>query len=181
MNARLVPQADLSPRREAELRRLLVAAYPKHADVFTGASYWGSRPEQRLWLADGAGQIVAQLGFGRRHIRVGAQALLIAGIGAVAVHPDWQGQGLGRQLLAELQAILRVPVPVDFGFLQCRAEVVGFDERAGLVRVPQAVRYLDPDQRAWVTDNGPALMLPAVQAMVDWPEGGEIDLRGLPW
>ena len=142
-------------------------------------SYWGSQPEFHLRLEEGQ-QPIAQLGFGRRLVRVGERVVQIAGVGAICVHPDRQGVGVGKRLLNELYQVLTQDVPADFGLLQCREAVVGFYERGGFVRVPQAARFLDPDEGQWVRHAGPTMTLPARSGLTGWPPG-EIDLRGLPW
>ena len=102
---------------------------------------------------------MAQLGFGRRVIGVGGQDIQIAGVGAVCVDPDWQGQGVGKRLLRELHHVLTHQVPADFGFLQYREAVTGFYERGGFVRA--SARQISRSRRATVgaecrTDNGPS-------------------------
>ena len=54
-------------------------------------------------------------------------------------------------------------------------------ERGGFVRVPQPVRFFDPDEQQWVLNAGPTMVLPVLKGSEAWPGGGEVDLRGLPW
>ncbi|PTA67879.1 GNAT family N-acetyltransferase [Deinococcus arcticus] len=178
--AHLTPRASITPELERGLRALLQAAYPQWADFWAGTSFWGSEPEWHLWLAGPGGSPMAQLGFGRRAAEVGGQAVMLAGVGGVATHPDWQGRGLGRQLLGELAAVLHTQALTDFAFLQCREEVAPFYERGGFTRVQGPAHYLDPDEDRWVTNAGPTLILPVRRALSDWPPG-TVHLRGLPW
>ena len=180
LNVHLTARADVTPELEYGLRRLLQRAYPQFADLWAGVSYWGSEPEYHLWLAD-RGRPVAQLGFGRRTVSVNGQEVQIAGVGAVCTDPGWQGRGVGKRLLTELQRVLSNDLPTDFGFLQCREAVAGFYERGGFVRVPQSVRFFDPDEQQWVLNAGPTMVLPVLKGSEAWPVRGEVDLRGLPW
>ena len=133
LKVRLTARNDVGPELEQQLRRLLQRAYPQFSEFWAGVSYWGSEPEYHLWLAD-RGLPVAQLGFGRRVVSVNGQNVLIAGIGAVCVEPDWQGRGAGKRLLHELHRVLMREVSADFGFLQCREAVAGFYEHLSSLR-----------------------------------------------
>ncbi|GGL05335.1 GNAT family N-acetyltransferase [Deinococcus radiotolerans] len=181
LTAHVTPRADLTPRLEAGLRCLLIAAYPQFADFWAGASYWGSEPDWHLWLAGVAGTPVAQLGCGQRVAEVGGRDVTLVGVGGVATHPACQGRGVGRRLLRALHAFLLTRPDVEFAFLQCREEVVPFYERGGFLRVPNAAHYLDPDEGQWVTDSGPTLILPVHAALAEWPVGETVNLRGTPW
>lgn len=181
LTARLIAENDLTAHDRGNIRRLLIAAYPQYAELWAQCDFWGGPAEHRLLMLDHTGRLVAHLGFAKRLILVGDQAVTIAGIGAVAVLPDMQGQQVGRRLLQRLQQILRDDVPVSFGFLQCRDAVVDFYIKAGLTRVQQLVRSFDPDHRRWQTDDAAAMILPAGQPVQDWPRSGLIDLMGMPW
>ncbi|ALW88258.1 GNAT family N-acetyltransferase [Deinococcus actinosclerus] len=181
LTTHVTPRADLTPDLEAQLRTLLIAAYPPFADFWARSSYWGSEPEWHLWLADPAGVPAAQLGCGRRVAEVGGREVTLVGVGGVATHPVVQRQGVGRRLLRELHAFLLTQPDVEFAFLQCREEVVPFYECGGFVRVPSPAQYLDPDEGEWVMDTGPTLILPVHAALAEWPAGETVNLRGTPW
>jgi predicted N-acetyltransferase YhbS len=180
LRLRLVPEAELTEDDHARIRGLLVAAFPEYAELFAVDSWWGARPEYRLWLEEADRSLLAHLEFERRTVLVGDQEVPIAGTGEVAVHPTRQGQGLGCRLMHELRRILRTEVPASFGFLGCRDEVVDFYEHTGWVRIDRPTRYLRPNDTAWVTDLGPNLILPALAPADAWPDG-DVDLRGMPW
>jgi len=181
LTARLIGENDLSAHDRHNIRRLLIAAYPQYAELWSLRDFWGGPAEYRLLLLDLSGRLIAHLGFARRLIRVGDQTVMIGGIGAVAVLPDMQGQRLGRHLMQRLHVILQNDTPVSFGFLQCRDAVVDFYAKAGLTRVKQLVRSFDPDHRRWQTDDAAAMILPARSSLEDWPRSGVIDLMGMPW
>ncbi len=181
LRCRLVAERELTEAQEAAIRQLLVAAFPRSAAIFSTATYYFARPDHRLWLETPDGTIVAHLDFEQRRIAIGAEELLIAGVGEVATHPDYQGRGLGRRLMAELQTILREACPVDFGFLECLEAVVGFYASVGWRRIVQTVREQEITTAAWIEYNGPTLILPARRTFEEWPHEGLIDLRGMPW
>ena len=179
--ARLIGENDLTAHDRQNIRTLLAAAYPQYEHLWTHHDFWGGPAEHRLLLLERTGRLAAHLGFARRLIKVGETTLLVAGIGAVAVLPDLQGQQVGRQLLRDLRRCLCIDLPVDFGFLQCRDAVVGFYAKAGFSRVSQQVRSFDPDKRLWQIDDAAAMVLPAKAPIGAWPAHGLIDLMGMPW
>jgi aminoglycoside 2'-N-acetyltransferase I len=178
---RLIAENDLTQHDRQNIRHLLIAAYPQYAHLWSEQDFWGGPAEYRLLLVERTGRMVAHLGFARRLIRIGETAVLVAGIGAVAVLPELQGQHVGRRLLGELQRVLRTDLPVEFGFLQCRDVVVDFYVKAGFSRASQEVRSFDPDKRLWQIDRAAAMILPAGAAIEAWPQHGVIDLMGMPW
>lgn len=178
---RLIAENDLAEADRALIRDLLTAAFPGHADLWIVCDFWGGPLEYRLLLRDITGRLTGHLGFARRLIRVNDQPVLVAGIGAVAILPDWQGQGAGRQLLAAVKTILANNAMADFGFLQCRDDVTGFYEKSGFHRIPQPVRSFDPDRLVWQTDDTATLILPVALPLQAWPRDGIVDLMGMPW
>lgn len=181
LRLRFVAEAELSAEDHAAVSALLVAAFPEHADAFRTASWYGGRPDHRLWLEDSDSVLVAHLDFERRFIGVGDREVLVAGVGEVATHPEQQGKGLGRWLMAELRRVLTTETPVGFGYVGCREEVVGFYERAGWHRIDQRTREIDPGSREWTVSEGPNLILPATAPLAAWPCEGTIHLRGMWW
>jgi len=174
-------EREVRPEEHRAISALLIDAFPRAAAHFATASWWGARPEYRLWLEEADGTVVAHLDVERRVIGVGDRDVLVAGIGEVATHPARRGQGLGRRLMEELRPVLRRELPVPFGLLACLDEVVGYYERVGWLRLDQPTRFLHPESRTWVGHRGPTLILPAQATVDEWPRDGEIDLRGMPW
>ena len=124
-------EAELSADDHVGISAFLVAAFPEHDDAFGTASWYGARPDHRLWLGDSDGAPVAHLNFERRVIGVGDREVLVAGVGEVATHPERQGKGLGRQLTAGLLRILKAETPVDFGYVGCRKRSSGSTSESG--------------------------------------------------
>ena len=119
-------------------------------------------------------------GVERRVIEVGSADVVVAGIGAVAVHPDVQRQGLGRRLIEALVRVLLADVPVSFGYLTTGPADAAFYRAVGLTRIDATVRYKDPDSGAWEVADPLNFVLPAGSPLAAWPPG-PIDLRGTPW
>lgn len=181
LRVRLVREHDLTPAEDDAIKRLLVAAFSQHAETFSTASYSGARPECRLWLETPDGAMVAHLDFERRVIGVGDTDILVAGIGEVATHPDWQGTGVGRRMVGALRAILRTSHPVPFGYLNCLEAVAGFYTSVGFHPSDRRVHEIDRETGQPGEFDGRCMVLPACAPIELFPAEGLIDLRGLPW
>ncbi|MFI9842098.1 GNAT family N-acetyltransferase [Nonomuraea sp. NPDC051941] len=171
MIATFVAETHLTEEQDAALRPLLAAAFPDRAGHFALQSWWLARPQWRLWLSDGD-RPIAHLGVERRRIGVGDQDVYVAGIGHVCTDPAMRGRGLGVALMNELREVLTE----RFGFLTCLPHVQGFYEAAGWVQVHAPVVMSNVYTGERMTSSIPAMVLGE-----GFPEGGPIDLRGLPW
>jgi nodulation protein A len=176
----LLDEASLDATNHRQICDLLVAAYLQFTEDFRDKSYWGSKPDFRIWLRGQNQNLIAHLEFGYRKILVDQNEILIAGVGAVCTHPNIQRTGLGIALVSELKKYLFLHSRVDFAFLGCREAVAGFYQRAGFFRTDQTVRYLDPDTAEWEQQMGIVMVLPIHKPIEGWP-GGLVDLRGMPW
>jgi len=177
----LIPEPELTPTREADIRRMLVASFPEYTEFFTHNSFWGSKPEYRLIAEDANQQPAAHLEFGYRTITVADAPVKIAGVGAVAVHPDHQGKQVGKLMFANLRQYLLKNTDVEFAFLGCHDEVEKFYATAGFTRVHQNVYNLNPDSNTWETYHGPTMVMPIHKSLNEWRTDGIIHLRGMPW
>lgn len=130
------------------------------------------------WMALGmlGDQLIAQLCLLKREILVGNQAIIVAGVGGVATHPEWQKRGFASQLLNASKIFMSADLQVPFGLLLCADEKKHFYAGCGWQPVAQALQYHQDGQRRTL----PTLVM--VQPLSDqtWPDG-EIDLCGLPW
>lgn len=172
-------EADLAAEDHAALAALFARYYPDEHTVFTGTRSWmGARPEARVIGYD-RGRPIAHLGFVRRMLRLesgGSQ--LVGDVGLVGVDPDYQGAGLGRQLLAQAAEALRGQ-GLPFGFLTCAPAVVPFYVSGGWQQsLGQVTRMIDIGLRRQ-TYTGPAMVLPVTAPFSDWPIGQTLIRDGL--
>jgi nodulation protein A len=175
----LIWEDDLTSDEHGRVAALLAQAFPRSRTGFTGTRSWSSgRPELRL-VAWRDGRAVAHLGFLRRFLRVPERdaSVLVGDVGLVAVAPEEQGTGLGRELMRRGDAVLR-RLDVPFGYLTCGERVAPFYERCGWVRVPGGTRMIRADGRVQV--YGGASMVREVHAsLAEWPQGCLVDRNGL--
>jgi len=178
---RLIAENDLTPDDHQRISDLLVKAFPRHAHVFKTVSYDYTQPEYRLWMEDEQGTIIVHLDLAHRLIDVDGIDVPTIGIGEVATHPDYQGQGLGRMLMDKLKVILREQFTADYGILLCGESVAGYYERVGWHRLDQPVYEQDLHTREIHISHEPAMILPIHKTIDEWHTEGIIDIRGLPW
>jgi len=176
---RLRWEADLSPGDHDALSELLSRIYPEDHAVFTAGRSWaGARPEGRV-IGYQDGRPVAHLGFIRRTLRITeTSGLLVADVGLVGVAPSLQRSGIGLRLLEEASAGFHT-LALPFGFLTCRPFVVPFYERGGWKELPGQVTRMIDDNRQPETYLGPALALPVLASLAEWPSGHAVTRDGL--
>ncbi len=171
----------MSATLESDARHLLVQAFPQHSEFFSSASYRGSVPEYRLLGRDASGVLRAHIECGTRVALVNGEPVNILGIGAVAIHPSYQGQGVGREMFTHLREVACKDKIADFGFLECREEVADFYRRAGFERLTQPCKSMHHETGEWETYHGPVMAMPLLRSMDEWPRDGIVDLQGMSW
>jgi nodulation protein A len=181
LNWSFLRETEVTVQLEGEIRRMLVAAFPRHADFFATVSYRGSVPEYRLIGRDGTGTLVAHLECGTRIALSSGQPVRILGIGAVATHPIVQRKGIGYAMFQDLKRHAMQLQLADFGFLECSEAVAGFYESVGFVRTGQPCTSMHYETKERETYEGPVMVLPLAKAFDLWPLGGEVDLQGMDW
>lgn len=174
----MIWEDDVGVDAHAALAALLARCFPRSRTPFTGARSWSSaRPELRI-VADAGGRPVAHLGVLRRFLWVAARdaSLLVGDVGLVAVDPQWQGCGLGAELLRRGEDVL-AGVGVPFGYLTCGEHVAPFYERSGWVRAAGGTRMVRADGRVQVY-GGVSMVLPVRAPLAEWPAGCLVDRNG---
>jgi nodulation protein A len=169
---------DVTADEHGGIAALLAQAFPR-STAFTGTRSWSSgRPELRL-VAWRGGDAVAHLGILRRFLRVPELdvSVLVGDVGLVAVAPQEQGTGLGRELLRRGDAALR-GLDVPFGYLTCGEHVAPFYERCGWVRVSGGTRMIRADGRVQVY-GGASMVLSVHGLLTEWPDGFLVERNGL--
>lgn len=170
---------DLNAAEHTALSALLARIYPAHGATFTDGRTWsGAIPELRVVGYDN-GHPVAHAGVLRRFLRAAGSGehLLVGDVGLVGVDPDCQGRGLGRELLARIQAAMR-ELELPFGFLTCRPEVVPFYADGGWLLLDGQITRMIDNALVAETYSGPAMMLPVTSPARDWP-AEPLDRNGL--
>lgn len=180
LTSKFIPEAALTEADHRNIQNLLVAAFPHTAALFREQSWAGARPEYRLCFEDTNECIIAHLDIQRRVISVGETELTVAGIGEVAVRPDFQGRGLGARLMTELAPLLKNTTQADYGILGCLPPVEPFYAHFGWHTITQPVITHDDSgemrEATWIT-----MVLPVLRSLADWPTAGTVDLRGPAW
>lgn len=175
----VVDEAGLTAADRADLRAFLVAAYaPDHTDIFARHDFWGGPPTARVLARTADGHLAAHAGFSERVIRVGATQARVAGVGAVATHPDLRGHGLGRRLFDTLAEHLAATGGADFALLECRDAVVGFYAACGFGHSRRTVTAIDPATGVADVSSSNVMVRPIGPAA--FPDG-DLDLCGQRW
>ena len=172
-------ESDLSRAEHNALAALLSRIYPDHHSTFEdGRSWAGARPEGRV-IGYSDGRPIAHLGFLRRMLRFNEDSSLLVGdVGLVGVDPSLHGSGIGLRLLEQASTCFH-DLALPFGFLTCRPSIVPFYERGGWKKLPgQMTRMIDNNLQP-ETYTGPALALPVLAPMSEWPSDHTVIRDGL--
>jgi len=163
---------DVSAALDEELRALLSTCFTgSHNERFQWQRYYQEVPQHR-WLIREPGRVIAHIAMHEKRIGTAAGEFAICGVAEVAVHPEFRGRGLVKQLLGPAnEAFARDGVP--FSFLFGNTKVYG---SSGYVPVKNALRHFDFACHEWLVRPLPAAMVKLLGTTA-WPEG-EIDLRG---
>jgi nodulation protein A len=171
---------DVTKARHQALHRMLTESFPYTAGQFGAARSWaGARPERRV-VGLLAGRPVAHAGLLRRFLRIGAAEQLVGEVGLVAVHPEFQGTGVGRLLAEQIRAAL-VELRVPFGYLNCHSSVLPYYTAVGWQSLAGAVtRHYEPDDElaAVITTAQPLILPISSDSTAPWPAGALIDRDG---
>jgi nodulation protein A len=171
-------EGELGPEDHGRLAAMLRASFPTYVAAFPDRRSWsGARPEARVVAYDDSG-VAAHAGILRRFIQVvGPQAAteqVVGVVGLVAVRPDLQGTGVGRQLGVHITGALR-ELAVPFGLLGCRAEVIGFYKSVGWHELPPTRSVYCPldvdDSSRTIEDGENWMVLPVLEDLGHWPAG----------
>jgi aminoglycoside 2'-N-acetyltransferase I len=164
----------------AGLRALFDEEYLPEFGEWDPDQPYGYAPNDVHVIARRGGETVAHVGWARRSIRVGGQAVAIAGVGGVLVAGHARGLGLGEKLMRAAAASMRDAGGVEFGYLGCREAVAPFYTSCGWTRVAAVERSSDRTGAPAVTPAGAPILVFPLELARQWPEG-DIDLRGRAW
>jgi len=174
----LFDEAAITPELDGEIRRFLAENFPTDAQAFAQNRHWHeSAPAYSLIVRDG-GRVLAHIGLVLRSITCGGQALTVAGVQNLGVHPSLRGQGLSDVLVERgMDEARRRGVP--FGLLFCVPELEKLYNRMGFIRTNVPIWNLDERGRRVPL---PGKNIAMYRPLADQPRpGGEIDLQGRDW
>lgn len=127
------------------------------------------------------GRVVGHVGWARREMTVGTEAVTIAGAGGVLVSDEARGQRLGAELMGRAARSMSDHGGVALGYLGCREQVVPFYGSCGWTRVAARERSIGRDGEPHVDEPGQPLLIRPIAASLElWP-GGDIDLHERAW
>lgn len=155
------------------VKPLLETVWPPDAASQTEIE-WG-KPDLRV-IVEADEQPVCHVGIVRREGIWKERKIRIGGIGGVATHPDFRGQGFASMALDAAVQSLKDERATDFALLFCRPHNVEFYTK----------RHWKPFLgEVFAEQFGTRVRFDAVLPFVFYlkraPHEGELDLRGLPW
>lgn len=167
-----LPDADVSPSLDAELRSLLVLCFPKDQALFSRHRHYKEPPAHRWIIRDSSGRLIAHACIHDKMLGSSEGDIHIGGVAEVCVHPNARGQGLVRLLLHHIQQWLATH-NFEFSVLFGDANVYS---SSGYVSIPNPIQYYEPATQQWLTTPIASAMILPLSAR-KWPTG-QIDLRG---
>lgn len=177
----VVAHEALTPSDLSELRALFDSEYLAAFGEWDPELPYGYAPHDVHVVARDGGRVVGHVGWARRTITVGGEAVEIAGVGGVLLRDEARGTHLGAELMDRAARSMQECAGIQFGYLGCREEVVGFYASCGWMRLEASERSIGRDGAPVLDPPGPPILILPVAASIDeWPDG-DIDLRGRPW
>lgn len=161
------------------LRQLFDSEYQEFGEWDPQQPY-GYAPHDVHIMARNEGRVVGHVGWARREITVGTEALAIAGVGGVLISADARGVRLGSELMSWAAQSMRDRGHVAFGYLGCREQVVPFYESCGWKRILAREGSVGCGGEPVVQEPGPPILILPIAPLEIWPDG-DIDLRGRAW
>ncbi|MGO1629822.1 MAG: GNAT family N-acetyltransferase [Microbacterium sp.] len=176
----LVAHQELTEADLGGLRQLFDSEYLEEFGEWDPQQPYGYAPHDVHIMARIQGRIVGHVGWARREIAVGTEALAIAGVGGVLISADARRMRLGGELMGRAVQSMRDRGRVAFGYLGCREQVVPFYEQCGWKRILAREKSIGRDGEPVVDEPGPPILILPIAPLGPWPEG-DIDLRGRVW
>jgi predicted N-acetyltransferase YhbS len=174
VNSRIeyIPDAAVDALLDEQLRALLSTCFTgEHNARFKTQRFYSEMPQHRFLVRE-PGRVAAHAAFHYKMIGTPAGEFRIAAVAEVAVHPDYRGRGLVKELMAAGHEFC-VGLGCQFGFLFGSHLVYS---SSGYLPVTNPLRYFDPVRGEWLVRSVGAAMVKPLGA-TPWPEG-EVDLRG---
>jgi GNAT superfamily N-acetyltransferase len=169
-----IADAQVDGALDSQLRDLLVTCFPKDPQ-FRGQRHWRELPLHRWFIRgdDDQRRLAAHVCIHRKVLGTETGGdLLVGGVAAVCVRPEFRGRGFARLMLAQVQPWL-AQRGYEFGMLFGNRRVYS---SSGYIVIDNPLRYIDWESRQpkiEVLSNAMVRQL----AAKPWPTG-VIDLRG---
>lgn len=178
MRSSIQPKKELPEADRQALRTLTRAVYPpdETADDPENQIAWADTTWSVL-VWDDQENLVSHVGAVARTGLYDGKSVLIGGIGGVKTAPSARGNGYAGAGLLCATEYLRDVSKVDFLLLVCRAELLDFYGRFGWQHFDGVLLVEQPAGKVQFTTNE-SMVLAGIE---DAPQGGILDLCGMPW
>ena len=178
MRIDLKPVASLEDDERARLKALTAAVYPPDVVATSpGRHLTWAPPEYSVLVFDATGDLVSHVGIVVRAGSLDGAAVRIGGIGSVKTHPRAEGHGYASAGMRRAAAALHDDHRVDFSLLVCQGHLLPFYQRLGWLPYAGSLVVEQPGGPVVFAVNRPMVLAGRAAA----PDGGRIDLQGLPW
>ena len=151
---------------DAELRKLLTRCFTKPEDaVFADRRYFREPYPHRWVIRDTKGSIIAHVGVHEKSVEADGRTFRIGGIAEVCVHPEFQGRGFVKAMLACVHDWLNRH-EFDFAVLFGNPRMYG---SSGYIQVNNLVHDEVSATGQRCTSQGPAMVRQL--SHTPWPAG----------
>lgn len=172
-----VTELEIDSATKLDIAQLLLVAFPEVN--YNNRHFFKQLPHYRLLLKED-NRLVGQMGIDFRVMCLNGELVTVLGVIDLAVHPDFQGKGLGTKLMKEFDKIAsNHHYNIDFAFLV--TDKPGFYTRLGYKPTEITTSWLKLDQgrnygvgHEKITDS--IFMFKQINSKV-WRDG-ELDLLG---
>jgi predicted acetyltransferase len=156
---------------------LFAAVWPPEVRAtFSWAHVVWANAEQRVLVWNDAGELVCHVGLYVRRARWGDDPIKIGGVGGVITREDARRRGYASAAMRVAVAEFKENGDADFGLLVCEPHNFTFYRRLGWRQFAGDVFAEQPQGRVRFD-----VMTPFVFDLRLAPQGGALDLCGLPW
>lgn len=178
MNCRVINEVEIGKAVDDALKKSLCICYPDDVKVFSRFTYWRNVPSYRI-LIELDSSIIAHIAVVDRTITVGGRQILVAGIQAVFVLPQYRGKDLCDKMFSLVldEALLR---NYDLSVLFCKQVLEKYYNRFGYKTLSdREIVFTDlSSNKGLLPDKNITMWAPV--RMNTFPPG-DIDLNGCDW
>jgi predicted N-acetyltransferase YhbS len=174
----LIPESDITPNTDADIRALLCDCFPNDAAAFSRSRIWHNSAPSFSVVGRFRGQIAVHVAIVERAIRVGRQKVTVAGVQNLCVAASHRGEGLAATVLTHALEEARRRGLV-FGLLFCVPGLEIFYQSLGWSCSGATITMLDEWGRLAPLPGSNIGMHIALAGEAFPP--GEIHLEGSDW